>query len=134
MLNIEKFKYEIGKCDREYEGNIEALKGFVKCMTRRDYVTSREAVDWLTKEYREPVLYGEEKSYLNAVIEPFRSRVVHICKQSCYISFYNIRIVLKPLENGLQEDIIDLPKFRKDSGRYKGMEPGKVYSLEELGL
>lgn len=73
-----------------------------------------------------PILDYVEKRYLTNVIKPFRKRVKFIGKykwnekkESIYIS--------------LDDDIAELPSFKKGT-MYKGMEEGKKYSLDELGL
>ena len=78
------------------------------------------------------ILDDAEKSYLSAVIRPFRNRVQYIEKmfedhllgdQDCYLF---IRF------NDGNYDM-NFPVFR-ESIMYKGMERYKKYTLEELGL
>lgn len=74
------------------------------------------------------ILDDAEKSYLSAVIKPFRKRVKHISKEEdfdCDGEFIHIE-----LSDG---DIADFPDFKSNT-MYKGMEPDKKYTLEELGL
>ena len=81
------------------------------------------------------ILDKEEKEYLEAVIRPFRDRVKHIEKEE--IDFYS------PTNKFLSEYIyielddedenFSLPRFEKNK-MYKGMEPNKEYTLDELGL
>lgn len=87
---------------------------------------------WLDQEHKEPILNDSEKSYLSAVIKPFRNRVQYIEKmfddsllgdQDCYLF---IRF------NDGNYDM-NFPAFR-ESIRYKGMKRYKKYTLEELGL
>ena len=71
------------------------------------------------------ILDDAEKRYLKGVIRPFRDKVEYIakknlaCKEYIYIHIY--------------ADNIMLPRF-KEGTIYKGMKPGKKYTLEELGL
>lgn len=72
------------------------------------------------------ILDEPEQQYLSAVIKPFRDRVRSITK--------------KPKLNGKEEYIvIDIgfqmffPDF-KSNAMYKGMDLGKEYTIEELGL
>lgn len=81
---------------------------------------------WANSEYKESILDDAEKRYLKGVIRPFRNEVLHIQKKSNFLAW--ISIVMK------DHEIIKLPFFEKTSGMYKGMELGKEYTLEELGL
>ena len=87
------------------------------------------------EEYKEPVLDEEEKKYLSAVIKPFRDRIIYIKKIDMYLGFNKYgEYILGELGN--KDDVVDtfaLPYFPKGN-MYKGMETGKEYSLEELGL
>ena len=77
--------------------------------------------------YQKPqeILDKEEKEYLSAVIRPFRNQVVDIRK-------YKFDR-LEWIEIDLKDGGFIFPGF--DEGTmYKGMETGKEYSLEELGL
>ena len=84
---------------------------------------------------KKPILDDNEKEYLIGVIKPFRNQVFNICKHNitCYEYMYEqINIKVKDgIDNGYTT--ISLPIFKKDT-MYKGMEGGKEYSLEELGL
>ena len=83
---------------------------------------------WLISEYKEQILDDAEKAYLSAVIKPFRKKVEYIAiwgawngsKQFVHIELYD-------------DDYMNFPNFEKNT-MYKGMEPRKQYSLEELGL
>lgn len=80
---------------------------------------------WLEAEYKPPVLDDVEKAYLSAVIKPFRKKVGHVKKIDCgkkeFLKIY------------LEDDNIPFPFFTKGT-MYKGMEEGREYTLEELGL
>lgn len=74
------------------------------------------------------ILTRNEKKYLAAVIEPFRSEINYIRKvhglngsKWLYISFYG-------------DDGFDLPYFDPLDTKYKGMVRDKKYTLEELDL
>lgn len=80
-------------------------------------------------ERKEEILDGVEKKYLANVIKPFRHEIKIISKRSrlgnssiCYIKIW--------LKNN---DTANLPDFKENS-MYKGMEPNREYTLEELGL
>lgn len=77
------------------------------------------------------ILEKEEKEYLEAVIRPFRKKILYIRKSPQYEYDYsyneNIVFILQNDDCGL------LPYFTKNT-MYKGMELNKEYTLEELGL
>lgn len=80
-------------------------------------------------ERKEELLDETEKRYLANVIRPFRHEIKTISKRSrlgnssiCYIKIW--------LKNN---DTANLPDFKENS-MYKGMEPNREYTLEELGL
>lgn len=90
-----------------------------------------ELFGWANSEYKEQILDEAEKEYLSAVIEPLRKSVISIKKlEATYgweiISFYS--------QNSQSCGCITiLPPFESGT-RFKGMELGKEYTLEELGL
>lgn len=79
-------------------------------------------------ERKKEILDEAEKRYLADVIRPFKKRVKCICKGQEWgrgdKEFININ---------LKEDALVLPYFKKGT-MYKGMELGRNYTLEELGL
>lgn len=82
---------------------------------------------WLDAEHIEPILNDSEKSYLSAVIKPFRNEKLEIVKHStCNGSEEWLNFVS-------EKGSFYLPNF-KTGTMYKGMEPGRRYTLEELGL
>ena len=99
----------------------------VKC-TDSCKVCKQKAIEWLLSEYKEPILDETEKSYLSAVIRPFRNRVTSVRKWFNGID-YQILISLDKADN-----LCQLPRFPLSSEMYKGMDSKKWYSLQELGL
>lgn len=82
----------------------------------------------------EPLLTEKEKEYLRAVIKPFRDKVAFISKQETPTKTKEyICMFLNPKEGTSWEDLFALPYFEVET-MYKGMELGKKYTLEELGL
>ena len=75
-----------------------------------------------------PILSEEERRYLSAVIRPFRKNVTDIHKTRACTST-RCRISISVLEHGSCE----IPWF-DDGTMYKGMDPDRWYTLEELGL
>ena len=78
----------------------------------------------LEEEYKPNILEEKEKEYLAAVIKPFRERI------ECVKKIVHKREFLKIF---LEEESIAFPYFEKGT-MYKGMEEGRGYTLEELGL
>lgn len=81
-------------------------------------------------EVKKTILDQAEKEYLSAIIKPFRDMVTSVIKyESSIYEYIAIRY------RGIEEYIgsVRLPSFKKDT-MYKGMEIGKAYSLNELGL
>lgn len=90
-----------------------------------DFFTS-SILDWMAQEYKPELLDKVEKKYLSEVIRPFRKEVTTIKKIEAPAGREYISILLK-------DDGMCLPCFKKDT-RYKGLEPEKRYTPEELGL
>lgn len=105
----------------------------------------KNAMKWLSQEYKEPILTEKEKSYLKNVIEPKRDEITHIRKTGVYKSLKAdcccVSVYLKnPFCN---KDTIfvsartpwALLEFltTKDMP-FEGMIIDKRYTLEELGL
>ena len=87
--------------------------------------TAEALKKWLDDEHKdykepEPVLTGEERGYLKQVIKPFREVVSSVSKCSTGIDIY--------YDNQINEVFLPL------SFEYRGMEEGRLYTLQELGL
>lgn len=75
-----------------------------------------------------PNLNKKEKDYLSSFIKPFRNKVKHIRKVAYpHLKSEYIEIVFN------NKFVTEFPEFETNT-MYKGMETGKDYSLEELGL
>lgn len=90
-----------------------------------------ELFEWANSEYKEQILDEAEKEYLSAVVKPFRKSVISIKKLEATYGWEIISFYYTFQSYGC---ITILPPFEKSSGMYKGMELGKEYTLEELGL
>lgn len=75
---------------------------------------------------KEDILNEAEKKYLSGVIRPFRDEIRGIVKEKLNDKNW-ISIDFK------NDACMDFPNLKKKDD-YKGMEVGKLYSLEELGL
>lgn len=80
------------------------------------------------KETPKEVLTDKEKEYLRAVIKPYRNKISSIAKHE-FDDLAEQYIFIK-IAGGR---MFYLPEFEKNT-MYKGMEVGKEYTLEELGL
>ena len=77
----------------------------------------------------EPILDDVERKYLSRVISPWRDKVEYIRK----INFDDEDEFIVIIYRERESKAMPLPCFKKGT-MYKGMETGKDYSLEELGL
>ncbi len=77
-------------------------------------------------ERKEEILNKAEKEYLSDVIRPFRDEIRGIVKEK----FNDKNWISIDFKNDV---CMDFPNLKKKDD-YKGMEVGKLYSLEELGL
>ena len=128
MLNIEKYRDRLENYDNSLDCDICKIREKCEDIKNRNckscYKCRKENIEWLLSEYQ--ILDDAEKRYLRGVIRPFRNEVLNIKKKSNYLAW--ISIVMK------DQEIIKLPFFEKSSEMYKGMELGKEYTCEELGL
>lgn len=129
-----KEKYDLKELRVKWQDNgsrknmeIYADNGVYRMNSNSNAALLKELVNWLEDEYKEPILDKKEKEYLSAVIRPWREKVRSIKKQKYYDCEY-IRIYIN---DKFQE--VELPNFEKGT-LYKGMEPNREYSLEDLGL
>jgi len=83
--------------------------------------------NWNYEEYKRPILDEKEHEYLSFVLRPFREKIRSICKFHIPRDCECIRIMF---DNYFA---LDFPYF-KEGLMYKGMQTGKDYTLEELGL
>lgn len=122
-----EFEFKILASDHLYR-KIGQLK------TYNSMYPSEALLEWLDMEHDESVLNDAEKQYLRAVIEPFKYRFLCAGKIVTNSGEYeHIVIDVKSIVPKAGYGTIELPLF-KTGEMYKGMEPDKAYSLEELGL
>lgn len=103
--------------EQEIDQSISKLKG--------EYYTDI-ILDWMSEPYKAPILDDVEKDYLSAVIKPFRKRIKYIAIWGIDSKPY----VHIELSGG---GCMNFPFFKAKT-MYKGMEPKKRYTLDELGL
>lgn len=135
MTNFDKVKEEFVAEDLDGNGGICRVIHKIKKEEFCDDRTCRECVKWLKQPYKEPkkeILDKQEKEYLSAAIKPFRNRVNYIKKMHRASREY-IGVFLEDTVLGSDDDRMFFPYFKKNA-MYKGMEDGKEYTLEELGI
>ena len=136
MKNIEKYKDEIlneyqqltNKDTSSSDGTRmnKAIRKIALKHCGKRLIGASNPFKWLCEEYKEPILDDVEKDYLSAVIKPFRKRIKYIeIRKIESKPFVHIE-----LSDG---DCMSFPNFKANT-MYKGMEPKKHYSLDELGL
>ena len=139
MKNKEKYSLDKLKISVSYAivgiGDIKIYHG-IKRVYYKSYDVEEFALRWITdfikwleeddgKECKPTILTDEEKAYLSAVIKPFRGKVRSIGK----VSFGGEEF----LKIYLEDETFSFPFFTKGA-MYRGMEEGREYTLEELGL
>ena len=140
MLNIEKYKNEISQLvneDNVLSCAIATVAGIRKekpCYYQDCEGCHKKCIEWMYSEHKEQILSDEEKDII-------RSMIYSLHKIGCTVNY-----VIKDVnENGIAYFMIDYanhafgyremmasPYFRKD--KFNGMEIGKEYTLEELGI
>lgn len=111
MLEKVEEKIHFKSLDQYFSGKLEVENGLV-----------------IKKEEKKEVLDKAEKEYLENLLRPFRNKVKTIIKCVYAIDTEYLSIEMK---NGV--DDFELPNFKVKS-MYKGMEQGRCYTLQELGL
>lgn len=129
MLNIEKYKDEI----------LNAAQSDITCCVIDLYHNGicpddckdckKAAMEWFLSEYKEPILNDAEKKYLSAVINPFRDMVADVVIYSSP-TFRSKKYFVITGDNNMY---LRFPIYSEKT-MYKGMECGKHYTLQELGL
>lgn len=110
------------------KNDLKILNQIKKELEEKDKLEQKQMLNSREEEPMEaPVLDDVEKRYLKNVLKPFKGEIKSIYKSvSEYYEKEDLTIELKA-------DIIRLPYFKKGT-MYKGMEVGKDYTLEELGI
>ena len=119
---------------------VRSLRSYVDSKKGTSLISARmKSMSWVDRMYfdtllsdfpvyvLQDVLDDTEIRYLTNVIKPFKNDVLTIEKVVVNDN-YRIRIHLKDIQT------ISLPLFPKDANMYTGMEVGKEYRLEDLGL
>lgn len=88
------------------------------------------------EEYKKPILDDVEKKYLENFLRPYTKRFdkIKITKINMDGGRFYIRISFFAFKDGELTDYICLPFFDKDEHMYEGLDEGKHYTPDELGL
>ena len=129
--NLEHYKKRLKSILKKYckdpQTVFHDIKAYIDPEIQRtsDFFTS-SILDGMAQEYKPELLDKVEKKYLSDVIRPFRKEVTVIKKVGTPAGKEYILIILK-------DDSMSFPSFKKGM-MYKGLEPEKRYTPEELGL
>lgn len=122
--SYQKTTYVFENLDSNLKYNLNDNVSIVKVERPIKYKTVFERVE----EDKKEILDETEREYLKAVIKPFKKRVKFIRKTASNMLFEKELLLIQ-----LNDDDLILPYFEKET-MYKGMELGKKYTLEELGI
>ena len=143
MKNIEKYEHEIShlvnKGD-DIECAIATAAGIAEknsCSTHDCKECQKKCLEWMYSEYKEPILSDDEKDVIRSmldVISKFGGEVFYTCKYEEYAGETGNSYILIKYNDKLTKftNAIESPRFRNDM--FKGMDIGRTYTLEELGI
>ena len=141
MKNFEKYEHQISKLvneDNTLTCSIAIVAGIKKqnmCSSDDDCnECSKECLKWMHSEYKEQILTDDEKEIVKEmcdVIHKFGCEINYVYKSECRNGDCFIRISFRNIVTGRLE-LMDLPYLNNDM--FKGMELGKNYTLEDLGI
>lgn len=82
--------------------------------------------------FRKQILDDVEREYLKTVFKPFASRIKYVKKEQCN-AIWGDKEYINVLMADPEGDNAYLPVFKLGT-MYKGMEPNKAYTLDELEI
>lgn len=123
-----KYEWKNGTYSRQYNNVREYMSIVSKSTTEVSMAEDK------VYEYEEEILDEKEKEYLKSVIKPFRNRVKTI-ERIKNKEWERIVVFYKDYDDTRDHvrSYMSLPMFEVGT-MYKGMEQGKEYTLEDLGL
>lgn len=130
MKNIEYYYDEISKA--RYYDTILRFANENGMIPRDEMSDTQNLMKWLNEEHQ--ILDDVEKKYLRNILEPLKTENTFLKKEqdaNCCAEFIYVGNV-KGYKKG-KTDFMYLPFFKRGT-MYKGMEQGRKYTLEELGL
>ena len=140
MKNIEKYKKEISNLVNKgssLECSIATVAGIREekpCFDQVCKECHNKCIEWMCSEYNEPILSDDEKDIIKPMIDTilkFGCSIIYVAKEHYVDGSFYISISYKNDVIGHKECITS-PCFNND--KFKGMEPEKGYTLEELGI
>lgn len=140
MKNIEKYENEIVDHVNKYGDSIECVIATVagirkeKCYPHDCEECQKKCLEWMYSEYNEPILSDDEKEIVKEMIDTilkFGCSIIYVTKEYYLDGSFYISISYKNDVIG-HKDSIASPCFNND--KFKGMEPERGYTLEELGI
>ena len=119
--------------ESEYRFTEKGLMRYHKFIEQWDFAIYDTFLHLLDGKYEvvkipESILTEQEKLSLSTVIKPYRKKVKYICKLIYHD--YDKEYLYISLNDGVTTHLQDFDT----NAMYKGMELGRYYSLEELGL
>lgn len=142
MKNIEKYEAELRPFGTHFavtaDGKIKNCMEFgCECCIfdeEPDDNCDKARLDWLIKEYVEPVLTDKEKTYLKSIIEFVRNDITNVKKTAFTVDGVNelTRITISGKNPCYGIELIEF-KTTEDLP-FNGMKLGKAYNLKELDL
>lgn len=149
MLNVEKYKDElihsfychlgneeiVEDYDQDDDYNDSMLNALIEVYqndTCDDSFSFEDIINWLSSEYREPILDDVERFYLSNIIKPFKDKIKYVVKG--YTEQGGKRTYEWICFKGIDAKFDGrLPSFKVGT-MYKGMESCKEYTLKELRI
>ena len=141
MKNFEKYEHQISKIvneDNTLTCSIAIVSGIKKqnmCSFDDDCnECSKECLKWMHSEYKEQILTDDEKEIVKAMCyfaHKCGRDVIYVCKYLDILKGVYIYFDYKNEEIDIT-DTIESPWLSKNM--FKGMENGRKYTLEELGI
>ena len=135
MLGVElEEEFKVSNYNEAFKITKYGMENFSDFSAKWDFANNI-LVGILTGHYeiKKPILDDVEKEYLSNVIKPFRDKVKCIVKRDYEMSYGNEYIFIVFNDDGCMQIKMCFPSFKKGT-MYKGMETGKKYTFEELGL
>ena len=141
MKNFEKYEHQISKVVNE-DNTLTCSIAFVSGIKKQKMCSldddcnecSKECLKWMHSEYKEQILTDDEKEIVKAMcdfIYKFGCEVNYVRKYDGICGKAYILLSYSDKLTGYS-DGMTTPWFKND--KFKGMEIGRNYSLEELEL
>ena len=135
MKNIEKYEKEISKLvneDNVLSCAIATVAGIRKekpCYHQDCEGCHKKCLEWMYAEYKEQILTDDEKEIVKAMCDFAHKCGRDVIYVSKFIDELNGVYIYCKFDNA---DFIETPWLEKHM--FKGMENGRKYTLEELGI